>query len=128
MTQGIFSLNPSILAISERFIILVFGVAIVLWAYSTIRCSMSRNIKRPFQITLRIALIESTLLSILIVAIYFAFFIKYSGWQRFVWDEWHWSFSRNTYLMLLPEILTIGLLSINFFVQTKKMSNIIKSK
>lgn len=128
MTQGIFSLTPSILSIFERFLILALSVAIVLWAYSAIRCRFAIIRKKPFQITVRIALIEGALLSIFMLAIYFAIFVKYTGWQRFVWDEWYWSFSRNTYLMLLPEILTLGLLSIFFFVQTNKLSYLLKSK
>jgi len=100
MIQNIFTLTCSPLAIFERFLILALGAALALWLYCVIRCHFSNGEKTPQKITVRRALIESALVGIVAFAIYFAFFVKSIGWQRFVWDEWHWAFSRNTYLML----------------------------
>jgi hypothetical protein len=128
MIQKIFTLTSSPLAIFERFLILALSIAVVFWLYCIIRCQFANKEKTLFKMTVKRALIESSLICIVTLAIYFAFFVKANGWQRFVWDEWYWSFNRNTYLMLLPEILILVIISIFFFIQTNKLSNILKSK
>jgi hypothetical protein len=128
MIQNLLTLTSSPLAITERLIILALCAAALLWLYCVIRCQFSNREKSPQKITIRRALIESALIVIVVEAVYFAFFVRATGWQRFVWDEWYWSFSRNTYFMLLPEILTLIFVSIFFFIQTNKLSNLLKSK
>lgn len=127
MTNGIFTLTYSPLAVFERFLILVIFAAALMWIYGVIRLNYSRN-KAPLKVAICNSSIESALLVILFLAVYFGFFIRATGWQRFVWDEWHWSLSQNTYLMLLPEILTLIFISVYFFIQTNKLSNLLKSK
>lgn len=128
MIQEIFTLTSSPLAIFERFLILALVAVAALWFYCVIRCHFANKEKTPLKITISRSLIEASLVCIVFLAIYFAVFVKTTGWQRFVWDEWYWVFSRNTYLMLLPEILTLVFISIFFFIQTNKLSNTLKSK
>jgi hypothetical protein len=125
--KELFTLTSSLLTIFERFLILAFCTATVLYLYCVIRCHTAKKEKTPLKIIIRRALIESSLICIVFLSIYFAVFVKYTGWQRFVWDEWYWSFSRNTYLMLLPEILILVFVSIFFFIQTNKLSNLLKN-
>ncbi len=124
--RKIFTLTSSPLEIFERFLILALAAAVIIWFFSVIRCYFTNKEKTLLKVTILRALIESSLMVIFLLSIYFVFFVKAIGWQRFVWNEWHWSISRNIYLMLLPEILTLIFVSIFFFVQTKKLSNILK--
>lgn len=128
MIQSVFTLTSSPLAIAERLLILALCASSFLWLYCVIRCQFRNREKSQLIITIRSALIESALICIVALAIYFVFFVRETGWQRFVWDEWYWSFNRNTYLMLLPEILILFLVTIFFFIQTNKLSKILKSK
>lgn len=128
MIQEIFRLTSSPIAIFERFLILVIFGAVFMWLYCFIRCHFSNKEKTPLKIIIQRALIECTLACIVFLNIYFAFFIKANGWQRFVWDKWSWSISSNTYLMLLPEIITLVFVSILFFIQANKLSNQLKFK
>ncbi len=128
MIQSIFTLTHLPGLIFTRFIILTLCSAILIWGYSVIRCKLTKRENTFLRATIGQSLIEGALLCIIILALYLIFFIKASGWQRFVWDEWYWSFSRNTYLMLLPEIITFTTISIFFFIQTNKLSNLLKNK
>lgn len=128
MIQEIFTLTSSPWAIFDRFLMFAVIAVGVLWLYCVIRCHFANKEKTPFKIIISRSIIEASLVCIVFLAVYFAVFVKTTGWQRFVWDVWYWDFSRNTYLMLLPEILTLVFISIFFFIQTNKLSNIIKSK
>ncbi len=128
MMRKIFTLTSSPLEIFERFVILALAAAFIIWIFSVIRCHFTNKEKAILKVSIHRSLIESSLIVIILLSVYFVFFVKATGWQRFVWNEWYWSISRNIYLMLLPEILTLFFLSIFFFVQTKKLSNIIKLK
>jgi hypothetical protein len=128
MMSEIFTLTYSPLATFERFLILALVTVAILWLYCVARCYFADKGKTPLKVIISRSLIEASLICIVFLAVYFVFFVKATGWQRFVWDEWYWSFSRNTYLMLLPEILILVFVSIFFFIQTNKLSNILKSK
>lgn len=128
MTMYIFTLTSVLMEIFERFLILFLCAAAMLWIYSVIRCYYSKKGKTPLKIIVSRAFIEGAIVCIIALAIYFAFFIKTTGWQRFVWDEWYWSFSRNTYLMLLPEILIFIILSVFFLVKTNQLSKLFNRK
>jgi hypothetical protein len=125
--KEIFTLTFSPLAILERFVLLFLFTAVMIWFYTCIRTRFFKRAENPLKIAIKRALLEGTLLSIILLAIYFAFFVKIIGWRRFVWDQWHWSFSRNTYWMILPEFSMLILDSIFFWVQTNKVSNLIKN-
>ena len=128
MMLTIFTLTPEPMSIVWRALILPLCVLWLLWFYVALRCHFSDKEKWPLHITMRRAWIEASLIGLLALAVYFLFFVRACGWQRFVWDAWYWSFSRNTYLMLLPEILTLIGLAASFFIQTKLLLNSLKLK
>lgn len=124
----IFTLTPDPIAMTWRWLILLLCAVGIFWLYCVLRCHFSNKDIWPLGITIRRAWIEATLIYLLCLSVYFVFFERAFGWQGFVWDEWSWSLSRNTYLMLLPEILMLILLSIFFCIQTKTLLNIKKSE
>lgn len=128
MMLTIFTLTPEPLSIVWRVLLLPLCVLGILWLYVALRCHFSDKEKWPLNIAIHRAWIEATLIGLLVLAVYFLFFVRACGWQRFVWDTWYWSFSRNTYLMLLPEILTLIGLATFFFIQTKLLLNSLKLK
>jgi hypothetical protein len=126
--KEIFTLTSSLLAVFERFLILALCITFVLWLYAVIRTRMENKGKTSLEITIKRSLMEGVLVCIVFLAIYFAVFVKITGWQRFVWNEWYWDFNRNIYLMLLPEILILILISIFFFIQNNKLSKTLKKQ
>ncbi|MDR0605375.1 MAG: hypothetical protein LBG80_13830 [Bacteroidales bacterium] len=120
--KEIFTLTSSLLAMFERFLIIALCMAVILWLYAVIRTNKGNKGKMPLKIKINRSLIEGAMVCIAFLAIYFFIFVKVTGWKRFVWNEWYWDFSRNTYLMLLPEILILVLISIFFFIQNNQLS------
>ena len=122
----IFTINPFTTMLLARLgILLVLTLAFV-WLYSVIRLHFSTFKKYNLRLTIKNSLIESLLVAILLFAVYFSLFITVNDWQRFVWDEWRWSFSGNIYFMLLPEILLFISLNILFIISIIKLKKSLK--
>lgn len=121
----VFTLSSLLWVVLTRLLILLGGVALLIWAYAILRCHLSLKQNMPLRELQLVAVIEGVIFAAVLFFVYLFFFIKLNGWQKFVWNQWTWDFS-NLYFMLIPEILTILLLSILFFALTKKLTNLYK--
>ena len=121
----VFTLSSLLWVVLTRLLILLGGVALLIWAYAILRCRLSLKQNMPLRELQLSAVIEGVIFATVLFFVYLFFFIKLNGWQKFVWNQWTWDFS-NLYFMLIPEILTIVLLSILFFALTKKLTNLYK--
>jgi hypothetical protein len=123
--EEIFIINSFPTMLLARFGILLLLVLAFIWLYSAIRLHFSKSEKFNLRISTQNSLIESSLIAIVLFALYFSLFITMNEWQRFVWDEWRWTLAANIYFMLLPEIILFILLNILFFT---RISNLSKTK
>ncbi len=121
--REIFIINPFPLIMLARFGILLLATVVFVWLYSVIRLHFSKFDKFSMKQSVKIYLIESSLIAIILFAFYFSVFVTMNEWQRYVWHEWRWSFSDNIYFMLLPEIvmfISLNALFINSLLHLKK--------
>jgi hypothetical protein len=123
--KELFTLNATPPLIFGRMLILLLLSVAVIWLYSILRVHFSKLVKSNLRLSLKYAVMEGTLLSILLLGIYMVPFFYFNGWQRFVWDTWVWSWV-NTYFMLLPEIVVFIGLNIFYYFRLSNLSQIIK--
>lgn len=123
--KELFTLNATPPLIFGRMLILLLLSVAVIWLYSILRVHFSKLVKSNLRLSLKYAVMEGTLLSILLLGIYMVPFFYFNGWQRFVWDTWVWSWI-NTYFMLLPEIVVFIGLNIFYNFRLSILSQIIK--
>ena len=121
--RDIFTINPFFLLMSVRFCILLILAVFFMWLYSVGRLRYSRFEKLSLKQSVNICLIESSIIAILLLVMYFCIFITMNEWQRFVWLEWRWLFFRNIYYLLLPEIIMFFSLNVLFVFGLKKLKN-----
>jgi len=123
----LFTLSPEWQDMLVRFVILLCVSIFITWLYSVIRLYFTKGSNDPLKVRMYCSLIEGALAGILVLGCMMFALVYVTGWRRFVWDEWSWSFS-NTYIMLLPEILTFVFLSVFFIVQRNYLLNVLKTK
>jgi hypothetical protein len=123
--KELFTLNALPQLVFGRMLILLLIAVLVIWLYSIVRIQFSKLVKSNLRLSIKYAILEGTLLCILLLGIYMVLFFYFNGWQRFVWDNWIWSWV-NTYFMLLPEIVVFIGLNIFYYVRLSNLSQIIK--
>ena len=123
--KELFTLNALPQLVFGRMLILLLIAVLVIWLYSIVRIHFSKLVKSNLRLSIKYAILEGTLLCILLLGIYMVLFFYFNGWQRFVWDNWIWSWV-NTYFMLLPEIVVFIGLNIFYYVRLSNLSQIIK--
>lgn len=123
--KELFTLNATPTLIFGRMLFLLLIAVVAIWLYSMVRIQFSKLEKSNLRLSIKYAVMEGTLLSILLLGIYMVFFFYFNGWQRFVWDSWVWSWV-NTYFMLLPEIVVFMGLNIFYYFRLSNLSQIIK--
>ncbi len=123
--KDLFTLNATPTLIFGRMLFLLFIAVVAIWLYSIFRIKFSKLEKSNLRLSMKYAVMEGTLLSIVLLGIYMVPFFYFNGWQRFVWDSWVWSWV-NTYFMLLPEIVVFMGLNIFYYFRLSNLSQIIK--
>ena len=123
--KELFTLNALPQLILGRMLILVLIAVVSIWIYSIVRMQFSKLVKNNLRLSMKYAIIEGTLLCVLLLGIYMVLFFYFNGWQRFVWNTWVWSWV-NTYFMILPEIVVFIGLNIFYYVRLSNLSQIIK--
>jgi hypothetical protein len=123
--KELFTLNALPQLVFGRMLILLLIAVLAIWLYSIVRIQFSKLVKSNLRLSMKYAILEGTLLCVLLLGIYMVLFFYFNGWQRFVWDNWVWSWV-NTYFMLLPEIVVFIGLNIFYYVHLSNLSQIIK--
>ncbi len=123
--KELFTLNATPMLIFGRMLFLLLIAIVAIWLYSIFRVYFSKLVKSNLRLSMKYAILEGTLLCVLLLGIYMVLFFYFNGWQRFVWDSWVWSWV-NTYFMLLPEIIVFFGLNIFYYVRISNLSQIIK--
>jgi hypothetical protein len=123
--KELFTLNALPQLVFGRMLILLLIAVLAIWLYSIVRIQFSKLVKSNLRLSMKYAILEGTLLCVLLLGIYMVLFFYFNGWQRFVWDSWVWSWV-NTYFMLLPEIVVFFGLNIFYYVRLSNLSQIIK--
>jgi len=123
--KELFTLNALPQLVFGRMLILLLIAVLAIWLYSIVRMQFSKLVKSNLRLSMKYAILEGTLLCVLLLGIYMVLFFYFNGWQRFVWDSWVWSWV-NTYFMLLPEIIVFMGLNIFYSIRLSNLSQIIK--
>jgi hypothetical protein len=114
MYDYLFDIRPdTVLIILLRLFILPIAALILVGLLQLILLRTEKK-ESPFPVRLKFTLMRSIIIAYILMNVYWFYFIKFNGTEVFHWHNFSFSL-HNTYLSVLPILLTLLMLIVLFF-------------